>query len=56
MKRETNREWHANNKMRRNLTLDERIEWHLEHAKHCGCRGIPEAILKEIKRRGQSSG
>jgi hypothetical protein len=28
-----NREWHSSHRMPKNATLDQRIEWHLEHKK-----------------------
>jgi hypothetical protein len=46
-----NREWHSSHRMPKNATLDQRIEWHLEHKKNCGCRGIPEKVKQEIKKR-----
>lgn len=47
-----NAEWHGKNKMPKNPTLDQRVEWHAAHAKHCTCR-LPEGkILEEMKRRG----
>lgn len=46
-----NREWHQGHPMPPNATLDERIEWHAEHSKHCGCREMPESIRKEIEKR-----
>ncbi|MBB3929999.1 hypothetical protein GGR25_001038 [Kaistia hirudinis] len=33
-------------------SLNERIAWHLEHARACGCREIPASILAELERRG----
>ena len=30
---------------------DQRIAWHLEHKKNCGCRDIPEKLKKEIAKR-----
>jgi len=50
MKLNTN--WHLKNKMPQNPTLDERIKWHIKHAKNCLCRPIPEKLLAEIKKRG----
>ncbi|MFZ6035337.1 MAG: hypothetical protein ACOYUB_04310 [Patescibacteria group bacterium] len=47
-----NASWHLMNKMPKNPTLDERIEWHLEHAKNCACRPLGGKILEEIKKRG----
>jgi hypothetical protein len=43
-----NREWHLNNKMPKNPTLEQRVQWHLEHEKNCQCRPIPEKLLQEI--------
>jgi hypothetical protein len=45
-----NKDWHEQNKMPKNPSLDERIKWHLEHAKHCACRPIPAKLLLEMKR------
>jgi hypothetical protein len=36
--------------------MDERVRWHVEHARVCGCRPIPEAVLDEIRRRGLDPG
>lgn len=47
-----NKDWHTANKMPKNPTMDERIEWHLEHQKNCGCRDIPEKLKLEIDKRG----
>jgi hypothetical protein len=44
--------WHSQNKMPKNPTLDERITWHVAHAKHCTCRKLEGKILEEIKKRG----
>jgi len=47
-----NKEWHLAHKMPENATLEQRIEWHLEHARHCTCRPLHGKILEEIKKRG----
>ena len=47
-----NKEWHLSNKMPKNPTLDQRIQWHLEHAQNCQCRPLDGKILEEIKKRG----
>ena len=44
-----NKEWHQKNKMPKNPTLEERIKWHIEHAKNCTCREMPDSIRKEIE-------
>ncbi|MDF2980593.1 MAG: hypothetical protein K0Q69_365 [Devosia sp.] len=48
-----NREWHLAHRMPSNATLEQRLEWHAEHAVHCGCREIPPGIRKELEARGQ---
>jgi len=47
-----NAKWHLENKMPKKPTLDQRIKWHLEHAKNCSCRPLGGKILEEIKKRG----
>jgi hypothetical protein len=47
-----NAKWHLTNKMPKNPTLEQRIEWHVEHAENCGCRPLHGKILEEIKKRG----
>ena len=44
-----NKEWHLKNKMPKNPTHEERMKWHIEHAKHCTCREMPDSIRKEIE-------
>ncbi|MBI4089297.1 MAG: hypothetical protein HY424_01160 [Candidatus Levybacteria bacterium] len=44
-----NREWHEKNRMPKNPTLQQKIEWHREHAKNCKCRSIPAKLLEKIK-------
>jgi hypothetical protein len=46
-----NKEWHSKHPMPKNATLDQRIEWHIQHAKACQCRKMPDSIQKEIRRR-----
>lgn len=46
-----NAEWHAKHKMPKNPSLDQRVKWHMEHARHCSCRPIHGEILEEIKKR-----
>ncbi len=47
-----NVDWHKNNKMPKNPSIDERIKWHLAHVKNCECRPIEGKILEEINKRG----
>lgn len=46
-----NAAWHDAHPMPRNATLDQRIAWHVEHARHCGCRPIPEKLRAEMTKR-----
>lgn len=46
-----NKEWHEAHPMPKNPTLEQRIEWHIEHAKACKCREMPKSIQKEIEKR-----
>ena len=47
-----NKEWHLSPKMPSNPTEDQRLSWHLEHAKNCACREMPPALLALAKSRG----
>jgi hypothetical protein len=48
-----NAAWHKANRMPKNATIEQRVDWHLAHLKACGCRtDLPATIIKELKRRG----
>jgi len=47
-----NREWHEKNRMPKNATIDQRVEWHTKHARNCNCRKLEGKILEEIQKRG----
>lgn len=47
-----NKEWHDKNIMPENATFDQRVKWHLEHQKNCGCRPIPAKLLEQMKEKG----
>lgn len=47
-----NRAWHAEHRLGPSASLEKRIAWHLEHAKVCGCREMPESIKKALAERG----
>ena len=36
-----NREWHLAYPMSKNATLEQRLDWHIEHKKNCACRVFP---------------
>lgn len=46
----TNEDWHLKNPIPKNATGDERIKWHLENAKRCGCCEIPPKLLDKIRK------
>lgn len=46
-----NAQWHEQHPMPKNPTLTQRIHWHIEHAKHCDCRPMPESIAAAIEER-----
>lgn len=48
LKMKINKEWHLANRMPKNPTIQQRIDWHLLHQKYCNCRPIPEKLLKVI--------
>jgi len=47
------KDWHAIHPMPAKATLDERVRWHVAHAKACGCRAIPATVVRELERRGR---
>ena len=54
-----NREWHKEHKMERGATEKERVKWHLEHARVCGCRPFPAGLtahLNEAQKRQIAKG
>jgi Imm-5 like putative immunity protein len=46
-----NTEWHSKHKLPDNPTLDERITWHMEHARRCPCPDHDDDILPELRKR-----
>jgi hypothetical protein len=46
-----NASWHAKHPMPRPATLEQRVKWHVAHAKACGCRTMPRTVLAQLLRR-----
>jgi hypothetical protein len=46
-----NTEWHLKHKIPENPTLEQRIKWHLEHARRCPCSINDNDILGELRKR-----
>ena len=44
-----NREWHRSHRMPRNPSREERVAWHAEHARRCGCRPVPGSIATDVE-------
>jgi hypothetical protein len=47
-----NARWHKAHPMPPRATLDERIAWHIAHAKACGCRTITGKLRSNMEARG----
>jgi hypothetical protein len=43
-----NKAWHQR-QMPDWATLDQRLQWHLAHARHCACRPMPVSVLEALK-------
>jgi hypothetical protein len=49
-----NKVWHQRHKLASGATPKERLAWHLEHQKRCGCRPIPQSLQRLLARPKQS--
>jgi nitrilase len=49
-----NKTWHDQHVLGRGASMDERVQWHLAHAKACGCRPIPKTVQAAIDARSES--
>ncbi len=45
-----NATWHRKHPMPKKATVEQRIEWHLDHYKNCSCREIPEKLKEEMRK------
>jgi hypothetical protein len=50
MPSKVNEKWHSSHKMPKNPTAQQRLEWHLAHAKACACRSMSASMLAALKR------
>ncbi len=46
-----NKSWHIKNKLSKKLSLGQKLQWHVDHARECGCRPIPLPLQKIMKER-----
>lgn len=47
-----NRAWHENHAMPKSPTELQRIAWHTEHVRNCGCRGIAAGVARLFEKHG----
>jgi len=48
-----NREWHAENKIPKDASFEEKFKWHKEHNENCSCHpGFPKKLEEEMKKKG----
>lgn len=45
-----NRAWHLAHPMPEKATREQRVAWHAEHARACGCRPVPEPLKADVAR------
>lgn len=50
-----NKAWHEQHKMPKGASIGQRVAWHQEHQKHCGCRPIPASLLPLLRARRTAS-
>jgi DNA-3-methyladenine glycosylase I len=50
-----NAAWHERNAMPRGASVAERVTWHTEHAKACGCRPIPRGLRPRVEAEARAS-
>lgn len=43
-----NASWHRAHVMPKNATAKQRLAWHLQHEKHCGCRKLTAAQREKL--------
>lgn len=46
-----NKEWHLKNKMPKTPTLNQKIQWHVNHTRECACREMPPNVKKLLPER-----
>jgi hypothetical protein len=48
---EINANWHKDHPMPHHPSKEQRIRWHTEHVRWCGCQPMPKGIEEELQRR-----
>ncbi|HEX4404310.1 MAG TPA: hypothetical protein VH560_05750 [Polyangia bacterium] len=44
--------WHHKHPLSTRPSFDERVRWHLFHARACGCRAVPKHVAATLRERG----
>jgi len=44
-----NAEWHKRHPMPPRATARQRLKWHLDHARACGCRKLTAVMLRKLR-------
>jgi hypothetical protein len=50
---QVNKEWHEKNKMPKNPSHEQKMNWHIDHSKNCSCYPISEKLQKEMDEFGK---
>jgi hypothetical protein len=50
-----NATWHKEHRMPARPTDTQRLEWHVAHAKACGCRKLTKTMLADLQRKAALS-
>ena len=45
-----NKEWHRLHRMPPRATREERVKWHVAHARACACREVPGSIKADVEK------
>jgi hypothetical protein len=49
-----NATWHKANRMPKNPSEEQRLNWHIEHLKFCACRLPSSRLMEEIRKFGKN--
>jgi len=49
-----NATWHKDHPMPARASAQQRLRWHLAHAKACGCRKLTASMLSELRRHART--
>ena len=49
-----NADWHRAHRMPKSPSLAQRIAWHEEHSRVCGCRPMPDRIAAVLRARADA--